>query len=54
MYKDVRSRVKVGDEYSEEFGVGVGVHHCVRGSIQGVPHRLSVGAAVRRRLDDQC
>ena len=27
MYKDVRSRVRVGDGYSEEFGVGVGVHH---------------------------
>ena len=26
MYKDVGSRVRVGDEYSEEFGVGVGVH----------------------------
>ena len=26
MYKDVRSRVRVGDRYSEEFGVGVGVH----------------------------
>ena len=26
MYKDVRSRVRVGDGYSEEFGVGVGVH----------------------------
>ena len=26
MYKDVRSRVTVGDGYSEEFGVGVGVH----------------------------
>ena len=25
MYKAVRSRVKVGDRYSEEFGVGVGV-----------------------------
>ena len=25
-YKDVRSRVRVGDGYSEEFGVGVGVH----------------------------
>ena len=30
MYKDVRSRVRVGDGYSEEFGVGVGVH---RGSV---------------------
>ena len=30
------------------------LHHCIRGSIQGVPHRLSVGAAVRRRPDDQC
>ena len=68
MYKDVRNRVRVGDGYNEEFGVGMGVHqgsenmynynatlhHCVRGSIQGVPHRLSVGAAVRRRPDDQC
>ena len=26
MYKDVRSRVRVGDGYSEEFGVGMGVH----------------------------
>ena len=26
MYKDVRSRVRVGNGYSEEFGVGVGVH----------------------------
>ena len=26
MYKDVRSRVRVGDGYSEESGVGVGVH----------------------------
>ena len=26
MYKDVRSGVRVGDGYSEEFGVGVGVH----------------------------
>ena len=49
MYKDVRSRVRVGDGYSEEFGVGVGVH---QGSvlspllfIQGVSHRLSMGAA---------
>ena len=25
-YKDVRSRIRVGDGYSEEFGVGVGVH----------------------------
>ena len=26
MYKDVRSRVRAGDGFSEEFGVGVGVH----------------------------
>ena len=26
LYKDVRSSVKVGNGYSEEFGVGVGVH----------------------------
>ena len=27
MYTDVRSRVRIGDGYSREFGVGVGVHH---------------------------
>ena len=27
MCKDVRSRVRVGDGYSEEFGVRVGVDH---------------------------
>ena len=42
MYKDARNRVRVGSEYSEEFGVKEGVlqgsvlspvtfHHCARG-----------------------
>ena len=58
MYKDVRSRVRVGNGYSEEFGVRVGAHqdcpllatlnNCVGCSIQGVPHMLSMGAAVHR------
>ena len=57
MYKDVRSRVRVGSGYSEEFGVKVGVHqgsvlsplhHCARGFIQGVPNRLPLGAVVCR------
>ena len=26
MYKDLRSRVRVGDWYRDEFGVGVGSH----------------------------
>ena len=58
--REVRSRVRVGDGYSEEFGVGIGVHqgsscpqptslhHCVRGSIKGAPCRLSMEAAVCR------
>ena len=29
-------------------------HYCVRGSIQGDPHRLSMEDAVRRRPDDRC
>ena len=29
MYKDVRSRVRVGDGYSEEFGVGVSVYQAL-------------------------
>ena len=59
MYKDVESRVRVDDGYSGEFGVRVGVHqdsvlspllfhHCVRGSIQEVTYRLSMGAALFR------
>ena len=58
MYKDVRSRVRVGDGYSQEFGVGVCVHQDSVLSpllfIQGVSHRLSLGAAVCRQPDDQC
>ena len=30
------------------------LNNCVRGSIQGVPYRLSMGAAVCRIIDDQC
>ena len=59
MYKDVRSRVRVGDGYSEEFGVGVGVH---QGSVLSrllfiiVLEALSreFRTAVCRPPDDQC
>ena len=62
MYKDVRSRVRVGDGYSEEFGVGVGVH---QGSVlspllfiivlEALSMEFRTGtAAVRRGPDDQC
>ena len=64
MYKDVRSRVRVGDGYSEEFSVGVGVHQgsvlspllfiIVLEALSMEFHRLSVGAAVRSKPDDQC
>ena len=61
IYKDVRSRVRVGDAYSDEFGVGVGVH---QGSVlcpllfiivlEALSRdRLSMGAAVCRRPDEQ-
>ena len=30
------------------------LHHCVRGSTLGVANRISTGAAVHRRPDDQC
>ena len=54
MYKDVRSRVRVGDGYSKEFDVGVGVH---QGSdlspllfiiVSEALSRESVGAAICR------
>ena len=63
MYKDVRSRVRVGSGYSEEFGVKVSrcssgicpksatLHHCARGFIQRLPNtvnRLPLGAVVCR------
>ena len=58
MCKEVRNRVRVGDE----FGVGVDVHQgsvpssllliIVRGSIQGVSHRLSMGATVRTQPEN--
>ena len=59
MYKDVRSRVRVGDGISGELdvieGVQTGVcpepvslNHFARGSIQGVSYRLSMEAALFR------
>ena len=56
MYTDVRSRVRVNGQYSEEFGVGVGVHqgsaqphafHTYAGSfVTPVPYWCAVGAHV--------
>ena len=57
MYKDVRSRVRVGDvsvRVGFHHGSVLSLHHCVRGSTEGVAHRMSTGAAVHRRPDDQC
>ena len=60
LYKDVRSKVRIcGYGYSEAFYVGDGcslglcpeptsLQHCVIGSTKRVPHRLSMGAVVRR------
>ena len=52
MYKDVRSRVRVkGDGYSEEFGVGVGVH---RGSVLSPLLFIIVLEALSRELHTGC
>ena len=51
MYKDVRSRVRVGDGYSEEFGVGVGVH---QGSILSPLLFIIVLKALSREFRTGC
>ena len=51
MYKDVRSRVRVGDGYSEEFGVGVGVH---QGSILSPLLFIIVLEALSREFRTGC
>ena len=51
MYKDVRSRVRVGDGYSEEFGVGVGVH---QGSVLSPLHFIIVLEALSREFRTGC
>ena len=51
MYKDVRSRIRVGDGYSEEFGVGVGVH---QGSVLSPLLLIIVLEAVSREFRTGC
>ena len=51
MYKDVRSRVRVGDGYSEEFGVGVGVH---QGSVLSPLLFIIVLEALSRKFRTGC
>ena len=51
MYKDVRSRVRVGDGYSEEFGVGVGVH---QGSVLSPLLFIIVLEALSREFHTGC
>ena len=51
MYMDVRSRVRVGDVYSEEFGVGVGVH---QGSILSPLLFIIVLEALSREFRTDC
>ena len=51
MYKDVRSRVRVGDGYSEEFGIGVGVH---QGSVLSPLLFIIVLEALSREFRTDC
>ena len=51
MYKDERSRVRVGDGYSEEFGVGVGVH---QGSVLSPLLFIIVLEALSRKFRTGC
>ena len=51
MYKDMRSRVRVGDGYSEEFSVGVGVH---QGSVLSLLLFIIVLEALSREFHTGC
>ena len=51
MYKDVRSRVRVGNGYSEEFGIGVGVH---QGSVLSPLLFIIVFEALSREFRTGC
>ena len=51
IYKDVRSRVRVGDGHSEEFGVGVGVH---QGSVLSPLIFIIVLEALSREFHTGC
>ena len=51
MYTDVRSRVRVGNGYSEEFGVGVGVH---QGSVLSPLLFIIVLEALSREFRTEC
>ena len=51
MYKDMRSRVRVEDGYSEEFGVGVGVH---QGSVLSPLLFIIVLEALSREFRTSC
>ena len=51
MYKDVRSRLRVGSGYSEEFGVKVGVH---RSSVPGPLLFIIVLEALSREFRTGC
>ena len=51
MYKDVRSKVRVGDGYSKEFGVGVGVH---QGSVLSPLLFIIVLATLSREFRTGC
>ena len=62
--KCVRNRVRVGDGYSEEFGIGVGsarfcslatsIYGHARGFIQGVLQGLSMEDTVYKLPNDYC
>ena len=51
MYTDARSRVRVGDGYSEEFGVGVGIH---QGSVLSLLLFIIVLEALSRESRTGC
>ena len=62
MYNNTRSRVRVNNTYSDEFGVKVGVHqgsvlsplirHCTRSFVLRVPHGDTLGSVISAETEE--
>ena len=48
VYENTKSLVRLNGQFSDEFNIKVGVHHCYGSFIKGIQSWLSLGIALRR------